>query len=195
MSIAAREPEAPAMMTYEDYLAEGEVFKRYDIIDGVREYMTNPTRLHQRVLRRIARAFEDYEAESGRGQSILAPSDVLIRRAPLRTRQPDVLFISTERLALNAPETDPAPLSPAPELVVEVLSPNERRGSRSVKIADYCAVGVLECWIVSPDARTIEVLRLSKQGPQSVATYGEGETAVSITFPSVAVPVASIFAN
>jgi Uma2 family endonuclease len=194
MSIAAREPEASAVMTYEDYLAEGEVFKRYDIIDGVRIFMPDPTRRHQRILLRVALLLDNYETQSRGGQTIPAPSDVLIRRVPLRTRQPDVLFISSERLALNPPETDPAPLDPAPELVVEVLSPNERAGARAAKIRDYCSVDVRECWIVSPDARTIEVLRLTPEGPQSVATYGEGESAVSITFPGLAVPVAAVFA-
>jgi len=48
-------------MTYEEYLAEGEVFKRYDIIDGVRHLMPNPTRLHQRILLNLARILHRFE--------------------------------------------------------------------------------------------------------------------------------------
>jgi Uma2 family endonuclease len=170
---AAPHCEAP-VLTYEEYLAEGEVMARYDIIDGVREPLTNPTRRHQRSLRRVARLLEDYEAETGSGQVLVAPIDVLISRRPLRTRQPDVLFISNERLALNPPETDAAPLLVAPELVVEILSPTETRRSRAAKLADYAAVDVRECWIIDPAAETVEVLRLSAGGPETVAAFGRG---------------------
>jgi Uma2 family endonuclease len=107
--------------------------RRYDILDGWKVYrrygqnqLTNPTIRHQRVQSRIARALEQYEAASGCGLTIAAPCDVLIRALPTtRTRQPDVLFISRERLGERDLE-DPAPLSPAPELVVEIVSPSDR---------------------------------------------------------------------
>src|SRR5215831_19624554 len=90
---------APPQLTYDTYLTEPEVMARYDIIDGVREYMTNLTRRHQRLVMRIARGFMDFEAVSRAGETLIAPTDVLIQVSPLRTRQPDVLFISKERLA------------------------------------------------------------------------------------------------
>jgi Uma2 family endonuclease len=183
----------PPLLTYEAYLEEGEVLQRYDIIDGVRESMPNPSRHHQRLLFKIGRLFSHYEETSGQGQVIIAPCDVLITRIPLRTRQPDVLFISKDRLAQNPSEDDPAPLNPAPELVVEILSPSETWRIHARKIADYCKVNVLECWAVSPDTQSVEVLRLAPQGAQSEAVYRMGETVVSLTFPDLAVPVAEIF--
>ena len=81
-------------LTYEQYLVEGEINQRYDIVDGVRDWMPNPTRQHQRIALNIAESFRVYERATRRGETIIAACDVLIQRNPLRTRQPDVLFIS-----------------------------------------------------------------------------------------------------
>src|SRR5207249_11270682 len=89
---------ATGLLTYEQYMAEGEEMRRYDIIDGVRIYM-NPTRLHQRLLQNLAGLLRDFEAAFRRGKVYIAPCDLLVTRTPLRTRQPDVLFMSNERVA------------------------------------------------------------------------------------------------
>ncbi|MGV3719396.1 MAG: Uma2 family endonuclease [Actinomycetota bacterium] len=190
MSVAAR--QEALVLTYEEYLAEAEAMARYDILDGVRIPM-NPTRRHQRVLRNIARALEAYESHSQSGQAIVAPCDVLIHKSPLRTRQPDVLFISNERLAENPPETDAAPLEVAPELVVEILSPHETRRKRMEKMTDYQPVGVQECWIVSTDTQRVEVFRLSWDAAELSEACGLGETVHAGCFPGLSILVDDFF--
>jgi Uma2 family endonuclease len=188
-------PPPTKLLTYEDYMAEEEINRRYDILDGARIYMTNPTRNHQRILRNIANGMEVYKNSTHRGEVIIAACDVLITRVPLRTRQPDVLFMSNERLALNPPPDNPAPLDPAPELVVEILSPSDTRGVLAGKLRDYASVGVQECWVVSPSLRTVEVLLCDGQTWQTAATYDAGESVVSVTFAGLTVSVDSIFAG
>ncbi|MGO8672032.1 MAG: Uma2 family endonuclease [Capsulimonadaceae bacterium] len=182
----------PTDLTYEDYMSEGEFYRRYDIIDGERVFTTNPTIWRQEISLSIAGLFRVYQRTSGAGRTIIAPCDILITREPLRTRQPDVLFISRERFGPRK-RSDASALSPAPEVVVEVLSPSERRGARMSKIEDYCMVDVVECWIVSPEAETVEVLRLSRDGVETVRTHNHDETIVSIAFPDLSVRVADIF--
>lgn len=189
---AALQDTAPPPLTYEDYLAEGVVEGRYDILDGER-IVTNPARRHQLFLRMVARAFEDYEFATGRGQAIIAPCDVLISRVPLRTRQPDVLFISTERLAECGSPEDPAPLAVAPELVVEILPPSDYRSTRTAKLRDYSRVGVLEAWLVSAQAETVEVVSLAPDKMETRAVYASTHTARSEVFPELQVPVGPLF--
>src|SRR5437762_489790 len=112
------------LLTYEQYMAEGEINQRYEILDGVRRFMPNPSVGHQDICFNIAAALKDYGKSSGKGRMIMAPCDILIRRNPLRTRQPDVLFVSHARFGTRD-IFDPSPLDPAPELVVEVLSPSD----------------------------------------------------------------------
>ena len=175
-------------------MAEGEVHARYDIVNGERIFMTNPTRRHQKIVFRFGRKLDDYGQAQQTGEMIIAPCDVLISQNPLHTRQPDVLFISNERLAQCGDESDPAPLIVAPELVVEVLSLTEYRSIREAKIQDYCAVGVREAWMVSPQAETVEVLRLSADGAETVVIYGNRQTLQSVTFPDLTIALADVFA-
>ncbi len=198
---AADVPGVTRPMTYEEYLASPEEMRRYDILDGWKVYrcygeaqMTNPTIRHQRVQTRIARAFERYEESTRMGLTVTSPCDVLIRRRPTRTRQPDVLFISHARLAGRSLD-DPTPLSPAPELVVEIVSPSDRPSVLAAKIADYKSVDVREVWVVRTENRTVEVVRLSADEIETVGTYGPGETAVSVAFDGLTADVNGIFAE
>jgi Uma2 family endonuclease len=190
----AREELEPRLLTYEDYLAEGEVMARYDILDGER-FMTNPTRRHQEILGEIWSRLQAYAKGTRSGVALMAPQDVLIRRHPLRVRQPDVLFITHERLAQCPGPDDPAPLPIAPELVVEILSPSERRVDRDQKLRDYCDAGGVECWVVNPPQQSVEVVRLSPAGPASLANYAAEETLRSAAFPDLSMPVSAIFAD
>jgi Uma2 family endonuclease len=103
--------------------------------------------------------------------------------------------MSTQRLAANPPPDDPAPLSPAPELVVEILSPSDSVTVLANKLADYVKVDVRECWVVHPVAKTVEVVALSEEGNDVVGSYTEGQTAVSAVFPGLQVAVSAIFAE
>ena len=186
-------PAPSKLLTYEAYMAEETDYRRYDIIDGEKEYMT-PTDEHQTILLNLAILFRAYQQASQKGKVTVAPRDVSITRRPLRTRQPDVYFMSSQRRALNPAPNDPAPASPAPELVVEIISDSETARCFNAKINDYCTVDVLECWKIMPDAQTVEVLRLSRSGSTSVQVYGMGKTVQSITFSDLTVAVDDIFA-
>jgi len=139
--------------------------------------------------------FRTYQQASGKGIVITAPRDVLITRRPLRTRQSDVFFMSSSRLALNPAADDPAPAAPAPELVVEIISGSETARRFNAKVKDYCKVEVKECWKILPEMQTVEILRLSQSGAESVQIYSRGETVQSLTFPDLTVAVEAIFAR
>ena len=195
MTTVLQSPPAAKLLTYEAYMAEEEIHLRYDIIDGERIYMAGAKWWHQRVSRNISRPFEDYEDAGRNGQSLYAPFDIMIRRRPLRTRQPDVFFISNTKLQQAGDYMEAGWLEIAPELVVEIVSDSERERILDAKIADYCAIGVEEGWVVRRSAYTVEVLRFTLAGAQSVHIYGAGETVQSITFPDLLVDVDAIFAE
>ncbi len=205
MAVAELKVDVPGItrpMTYEEYISGPEEMARYDIIDGWKVYrlygdnlLPSPTRKHQRILGRLLRHFQDYEEASGRGEAVIAPCDVEITYQPLRSRQPDLLFISRERLEQNAPSDEYAPLSPAPELVVEIVSPSDTASVLAAKIADYRAVEVQEVWVVRSGDQTVEVMRLPAEQAGTTDVYGSADVAVSQIFPGLAVPVAAIFSQ
>ena len=193
MAVAAT-TDASRMLTYDQYLAEGEVMARYDIVDGARIFMPGPTLPHQDIQGNIYESLRNFQRRTGSGRTYQAPADVLIRRQPLRTRQPDVLFVSNERLAQRGGVPREGPLEVAPELVVEILSPSDTPRVLEDKITDYMAIGVQECWVVNTDVGTVEVLRLTAAGAQTVATCRADDTLTSITFPDLTLSVTDIFA-
>lgn len=191
MALAEAEIQ-PKTLTYEEYLAERVVYGRYEIINGVRHFMPNPALMHQDLAGAIYELFHVWQKQTRLGHTYIAPRDVLVSINPIRTRQPDVLFISNGRIA-GQQLSDPAPFGRAPELVVEVLSDSDTRQMRFAKIRDFCAVGVNECWLVSPETESVEVLRLTHDGPEREALYGLGETLQSLTFPDLTLALDDIF--
>ncbi len=188
--------EAPAAtLTYEAYMAEPEIEGRYDIINGVRVFMPGATWDHQMIAINLVERLRRFGRETGIGKVNTAPFDVLIRRRPkLQTRQPDVLFISFARLAQVGGRPAKGPLEIAPELVIEIISDSETQRILEDKIEDYISIGVEECWVVRPEAGTLEVLALTPDGAQTVAAYEDGQVVASVVFPGLTVPVADIFA-
>ncbi len=191
-NLTAEKPAVP-LLNYESYLAEETTNRRYEILDGVRHWMPNPTVRHQDILFNIATAFKAFARASGEGRMVVAACDVLVTYAPLKTRQPDVLFISHERFGDRDP-LDPSALDPAPELVVEILSPSDTKAVLAGKLRDYRRVGVRECWVVSIEPQTVEVLRLTPESEESSAIFADQDSVRSAAFPALRVPIPAIFA-
>ena len=80
----------------------------------------------------------------------------------------------------------------APELIVEVLSAVNTRSERAEKLRDYEEIGVPEAWVLSPEARTVEVLRLENGKLRTVQVVSEGRLR-PLCFPEVAVDVPLIW--
>lgn len=189
--MAVATPPGPPLI-WDEYMAEPEIVDRYDIIDGVRYFMPGATWQHQRILRHVAKLHEQYEESTGRGYGLTAPLDVLIRRTPrLPTRQPDVFFITHERLEEGGGIPGKGPLLIGPELVVEIISDTERIQTLRGKLTDYESVGVREAWVVQPETQTVEVMQLGIEG--SAVVFAAGEALRSVVFPDLVLSVSDFF--
>jgi Uma2 family endonuclease len=89
------------------------------------------------------------------------PADLTYRCfpfAPERLRKPDVSFIRQARLTHGHVFSGYCPI--APDLAVEILSPNDLASEIEEKIEEYQRAGVRLIWIVNPDLRTVRIHRL-----------------------------------
>lgn len=77
-----------------------------------------------------------------------------------------------------------------PDLVVEVLSPSTRPNDEGVKRELYMRSGVLELWLVDPDARVVTRARPDATPDEAL---GEGATLHSELLDGFALDVARIF--
>ena len=69
-----------------------------------------------------------------------------------RRRSPDIIFISNRQMRM----VRTAHFEGAPDLVVEVVSPESQSRDRREKYIEYQTAGVKEYWIVDPVSRTVE---------------------------------------
>ncbi|MEM9449901.1 MAG: Uma2 family endonuclease [Cyanobacteria bacterium P01_E01_bin.6] len=162
----------------------------YELIDGELFVTRSPHRKHQQVSGKIHRFLDRWSEESGLGEAIPAPgiipsdSDNVI---------PDVVWVSTERLALI--EDDAGHLTAFPELIVEVLSPGDAniRRDREAKLKLYSIQGVQEYWIVDRFATRLEIYRRKEGQLALIATLLDKDELTSPLLPGFSCVVNRLF--
>jgi Uma2 family endonuclease len=77
--------------------------------------------------------------------------------SPNTVRKPDVSFIQLSRLR---PEDElEGHILIAPDLAVEVSSPNDLVYEISAKVQEYLRAGVKLVWVINPENRTVQIFR------------------------------------
>jgi Uma2 family endonuclease len=111
---------------------------------------------------------------------------------PNKVRRPDVSFISTGRLPGERLPTGDCLI--APNLVVEVVLPNDFSEEVEQKVQEYLAAGVRLVWVVHPSTRTVRVHR-QRSSPLGITTdLLESDTITGEdVLPGFSCPVASFF--
>jgi Uma2 family endonuclease len=176
-ALPLRQWPRPGQWTYQDYLDLPDDGNRYEIIWGDLYMMAPaPVTRHQRVLRNLEYAMWSYVQEQNLGEVLFAPCDLVIEPGATPV-QPDILFVSKDRLHLITEEN----IEGVPDLLVEILSPGNPRHDRVTKFNLYEQSGVPEYWIVDPEAHTIEVFGLSQKKYNPQGRFGSGEEAISNT--------------
>ena len=120
----------------------------------------------------------------------LAGSDagVWLERDPDTVREPDLAFISSQKIPLNV--RNPGYYEVVPDLVVEVVSPSNTRVEINDKVQMWLRNGVRLAWAVYPDTRTVDVH--PEDGP--VFTLTEDDTLDGgDVLPGFTCPVREIF--
>ncbi len=143
-------------LTLEAYLAGEETMRPQELEYGVLREPPAPGFHHQIVVGRIYERLERHVHRYKAGLMVLSPVDVILDTERALVVQPDLVFVSTDRLPICTDR-----IWGAPDLTVEVLSTTNRRHDREVKVEWYREYGVRECWLVDPAARRIDVIDLT----------------------------------
>jgi Uma2 family endonuclease len=138
------------LINYEDSLAMPE--NRFEeIVHGESRIMPAPNKKHAyliaKLLTVLTRQLDDSEY-----QILSQGAGLGIERVPLTYRLPDLMVFRTASLRRDKTETarnDPY-IWALPELVVECLSPSNRKGSIQELMADYAHIAVPEVWLLDP---------------------------------------------
>jgi Uma2 family endonuclease len=109
-----------------------------------------------------------YAKRAAIGAVFAAETGFKLASNPDTVRAPDVAFVRRGRLRDPLPVGFPAM---APDLVVEVLSPDDRPDEVLAKVADWLTAGTNLVWVVDPERRLARVYR--ENGSQAIVTAGE----------------------
>jgi Uma2 family endonuclease len=150
--------------TWHDFVALHDDDPR-ELLDGQLLEMDVPTRLHEWVVATLVHRLTTWAL--ARQAGIVLASGYKVRIREDRGFMPDVQHFARGGRKLPDPGLDAG----APDLAMEVVSATTARYDRRQRLEGYAEIGVPEYWIVDPDRRTLERLRLASPG-----RYGAAET-------------------
>lgn len=142
--------------------------KRHELKRGELLTMTPAGALHGRMAMTLGALLHSYASQHKLGQVFAAETGFKIHIDPDTVRAPDVAFVAQEHIPPTGVPRGYWEL--APDLVVEVVSPNDSAADVQDKIEEWLNSGVRSVWVVYPDTQTIHVycslkqIRILKQG-------------------------------
>ena len=180
------------LINYQDSLTMPE--NRFEeIVNGESRIMPPPNKKHAdliaKLLTVLVRQLDDYEY-----QVLSQGAGLGIERVPLTYRIPDLMVFRAEarrRDRAEAGQNDPY-IWTAPELVVECLSPSNRKGSIQELLADYVRIGVPEVWLLDPKPPQFTSYRY-ESGALKQWLAAEGGLVTPILLPNVTVDLAQLW--
>jgi len=174
-------------LTYEEFREFPDDGKHYELIHG--EVHLSPCRStkHQLILGNVSGNLGAYVRSARLGVLFSAPLDVCLNSDT--ALQPDLIFISAERVAIVQENL----VAGAPDLAVEVLSQSTAAHDRATKLPIYAEASVPEVWLIDSQARTVEVLRLQERKYFVEATLAGDQVLASNLFPGWQLPLRDLF--
>lgn len=175
--------------TYEDYLQiPEEPGYRYEVLEGMLVKEPSPSLQHQRISRELGRQlmtfFEDFDSD---GELFFAPLDVTLLAG--NVLQPDILFVSGARKEIMSEERIDGPC----DLVVEIMSPANRRKDRLQKMEIYRQAGIPHYWLADPEENTLEAFLLKDGNYTLMYAGGPGDAFAHPAFPGLSLDLDKIF--
>lgn len=99
-----------------------------------------------------------------------------VRLSPDCRRIPDLLFVSAGRRGILRRNH----VEGAPDLIIEIVSPDSAARDWREKYLEYQAAGVREYWIIDPDHERLEAYRLSGEGTYQIIEEKNGQVTSGI---------------
>jgi Uma2 family endonuclease len=136
------------LITYEDSLTMPE--NRFEeILHGESRIMPPATKKHGTLIRKLAQAFRS-RLHPSEFEVVVEGVGIGIERVPLTYRVPDLMVFRSELLSQDEDSEKDPYIWIVPELIVECLSPSNRKGSIRELLADYAQIAVPEVWLLDP---------------------------------------------
>ena len=180
----------PRRMTAAEFLDYPWGETQAELVRGEVRVTPFPTGAHNRIVRNLFLALHPHVATRSLGEVWGDNVGYALPHAPDTLRGPDVSFVRAGRLPEELPLRGLFPI--APDLAVEVLSPNDRYGDVIEKLDDFFAAGTTLAWIVDPVRRHVECV--TPDGPRRIVREGDVLDGAPV-LPDFTLPVVDVFAG
>jgi Uma2 family endonuclease len=167
---------APPLLTAEEFARRPDPGYPEELEKGRVLTMPPPGARHGFVCARTAFHLQFYLMDHDLGRVFSNDAGVITERGPDSVRGPDIAYFSYAKLP-KGPVPEGYPDVP-PDLVLEVLSPNDRWPKVLVRVAEYLNAGVAAVGVLDPARRTLTLF----EGDQPVRILGEAD---ELTLPAL----------
>lgn len=183
--------------TYADYLTWLDN-KTRELLDGfVRLMSPAPTLTHAQISGNIFFFMKEHiRNNNGKCQAFSAPFDVRLPKKPDEIADDKIYTVVQPDVCIVCDETklDRRGCLGAPDLIVEIISPSSLKYDLNDKFNLYEAAGVKEYWVVSPEAKSVNVFMLQDNGKYDGGTVYEEEIEIPVkTLPGLILSTTQIF--
>ena len=177
---------AQGFMDVEEYLGL-DTNHLVEFSHGHLEVLPMPSLSHQRIVLLLIQLLTQFINAHRLGEALTSPFRVQLWQG--KYREPDIIFMldahtdrKTEQYFIGC------------DLVMEVVSPDDRRRDLVTKRREYAQAGIPEYWIVDPQEREITVLMLAGNTYDVHGVFVPGERADSVLLAGFSVDVEEVFA-
>ena len=122
------------------------------------------------------------------GRVFTSDSGIRLERGPDTVREPDVGYISAEKLPLGTRITGYSEV--VPDLVVEIVSPSDTVREMYDRACMWLRHGVRLVWVAYPDTRTVDVFR---QDGATITLFEDDMLDGDPVLPGFTLPVREVF--
>jgi Uma2 family endonuclease len=177
-----------ALLTVQDYAALDEpAGVRYELSNGELIVTPSASHFHNKICDRLTVHFYAFPGLEKLGE---VTSETDLKLVGDVVRRPDVAFICKERL--EGVDLDQSPLPVAPDLVIEIVSKNDRADDLILKVSQYLQAGARAVWLMYPNTRVAHRYVSGKQNPEVHAADTEDKFEEPELLPGFSVPLSDI---
>jgi Uma2 family endonuclease len=176
------------LVTAEDLERMGERGRWLELVQGELVTVNPPGGEHGVLAVAMAAELWTFVRTHGLGR-VYVESGFVLSRSPDTVRGPDVSFLSHEREEMG--KTRRGFLPGAPDLAVEIWSPDNTMAELTRRAAEYLEAGAQRVWIVDPRSREVTVHAPGR----AAAILTEGDTLDGgNVLPGFSLSISSLFA-
>jgi len=176
--------------TYSDYLL-WQFSERVELIRGfIRKMSPAPNRYHQEVSMNLSFHLTAIFKKNA-CNLYAAPFDV---RLPIKKGKKDTTVVQPDLCVICDPsKLDNQGCNGAPDLIIEIISPNNSKHDIKTKFNLYQEAGVKEYWIIDPTEKILFVYTLVDGKYIGLPPQTEGENITSRLFPELSIALDDVF--